>query len=259
MPPKASLKNRYIYSFEFLNSKTVYVGLTWNLEKRKIDHLSRKKSLIYKHIETTNEIFIFKKLGYYDTLVAGEKEKEFIIKYKNDEWNILNKSRGGGLGGGIIIWNYTKCKNIALTFNTKKDLRNEYPNVYNVIKNNKWINELCLHMSKLKYDSQYWTFEKCKEEALKYNKRVDFAKNSMYAYNKARKEKWLNIICSHMEKDINLKWSFEKCKELSIGCFTKTDLRRKSQSAYNSALNNKWLDEFFPKYNNYSVPFLSNL
>lgn len=44
-----------------------------------------------------------------------------------------------------------------------------------------------------------WTFESCKEEALKYNHRKDFAKKSMTAYNKARKNKWLYQICSHME------------------------------------------------------------
>lgn len=36
----------------------------------------------------------------------------------------------------------------------------------------------------------YWTKEKCQEEALKYESRKDFMKNSKTSYNKALKEKW---------------------------------------------------------------------
>lgn len=45
----------------------------------------------------------------------------------------------------------------------------------------------------------FWTKEKCQEEALKYKSRSDFAKKSGGVYSKARKNNWLNDICSHME------------------------------------------------------------
>jgi len=44
----------------------------------------------------------------------------------------------------------------------------------------------------------FWTYEKCKEEALKYKHKTEFQKNSSGAYNSAYKNKWLNKICSHM-------------------------------------------------------------
>jgi hypothetical protein len=43
----------------------------------------------------------------------------------------------------------------------------------------------------------YWTFDKCKEEALKYNIKELF-KNSAGAYNAARRNNWMVEICSHM-------------------------------------------------------------
>jgi len=43
----------------------------------------------------------------------------------------------------------------------------------------------------------YWTYERCKEEALKYMTRGEFAKESK-AYDIAWREKWLDKICSHM-------------------------------------------------------------
>lgn len=44
----------------------------------------------------------------------------------------------------------------------------------------------------------YWTKEKCKKEALKYDDRVTFAKKSTSAYISARKNKWLGDVCEHM-------------------------------------------------------------
>jgi len=52
----------------------------------------------------------------------------------------------------------------------------------------------------------YWTFEKCREESLKYNNRSDFRIKSNGAYNSALKNKWLDDICKHMEILGNLKF-----------------------------------------------------
>lgn len=38
-----------------------------------------------------------------------------------------------------------------------------------------------------------WTLEKCKEEALKYTKRVDFRNNSSGAYDACVRNKWFRI------------------------------------------------------------------
>jgi hypothetical protein len=45
----------------------------------------------------------------------------------------------------------------------------------------------------------YWNFEKCKEESLKYKNRTEFWKKSSYVYSICRKNKWLNEICNHMK------------------------------------------------------------
>ena len=43
-----------------------------------------------------------------------------------------------------------------------------------------------------------WSKEKCQEEALKYNHKIDFKKNSKGAYPAALSNGWINDICSHM-------------------------------------------------------------
>jgi len=45
----------------------------------------------------------------------------------------------------------------------------------------------------------YWTKERCKKDALKYNNRTEYNKNSVSSYSKAWKKGWLDEICSHME------------------------------------------------------------
>lgn len=52
----------------------------------------------------------------------------------------------------------------------------------------------------IKKPSNYWTFEKCKEAALKYNSRNDFRKKCRGSYHSATKNEWLDEICSHMMK-----------------------------------------------------------
>ena len=46
----------------------------------------------------------------------------------------------------------------------------------------------------------YWTLERCKEEALRYESRVEFMRGSGSAYNVVLRNKWLEEVCSHMEK-----------------------------------------------------------
>ena len=52
----------------------------------------------------------------------------------------------------------------------------------------------------------YWTYDKCKECALKYKHRKDFKLKSGGAYSSARNNNWLNDICSHMEYNKPKRW-----------------------------------------------------
>jgi predicted GIY-YIG superfamily endonuclease len=55
------------------------------------------------------------------------------------------------------------------------------------------------NLVKKRNPKNYWTKEKCQEEALKYKTRSDFNKGSLSAYCKAWDCKWLDDICSHMD------------------------------------------------------------
>lgn len=89
----------------------------------------------------------------------------------------------------------------------------------------------------------YWTLEKCKEDALKYKGRQEWIIKSFRAYNAARRHGWLDICCSHMGAPLNeLKWTLETCKENAKIFKTKKQWELGEPSAYQAACRNKWLD-----------------
>lgn len=90
-----------------------------------------------------------------------------------------------------------------------------------------------------------WSFENCKLEALKYNTRTEFHKNSYGAYDASYKKGWLNDVCNHMitNKKPNGYWTKDKCQEEALKYSTRFDFYNNSPSAYDKCLDNKWLNE----------------
>lgn len=95
-------------------------------------------------------------------------------------------------------WSYERCKNEVLKYKSFSELRLNNETVYNIIFKSNWT-ELCKHFIRINKPNNYWTYERCKEESLKYKNRIEFCRNSGSAYNKAARMKWLNSICEHMD------------------------------------------------------------
>jgi hypothetical protein len=96
-------------------------------------------------------------------------------------------------------WTKEKCQEEALLYTTKMDFRIYSNNVYSIAIRNGWISDICLHMLAPQKPSGYWTKEKCQEEALKYNSRKEFYRNSSSAYTKSIKNNWIDDVCEHMK------------------------------------------------------------
>jgi hypothetical protein len=94
-----------------------------------------------------------------------------------------------------------------------------------------------------KKERYYWNKERCGEEALNFKNKTEFRKKSKGAYESARKNGWLNDICSHMYKLLDDVWTKKRCLEVIQKCETKKDFKTNFSSAYQSSIRNKWLDE----------------
>lgn len=142
-------------------------------------------------------------------------------------------------------WTYGRCKEESLRYDNRKDLMLNNCSVYAKIKKNKWY-ELFSHMKLGKMPKNYWTKDKCKEEALKYETKADFQYNSSTSYSVSLKNGWISDICIHMKNKLkpNGYWiNFERCKEEASKYKNRSTFKKESPSAWDSARNNNWLDD----------------
>ena len=79
---------RCIYSYEFIEDKSVYVGLTYNIIERQNTRNSRNDDQVTKHIIETGFKPIRKQLtDYIDVELVSKLEGEYVEKYKNKHEN----------------------------------------------------------------------------------------------------------------------------------------------------------------------------
>lgn len=136
---------RCIYVYEFSDG-FCYIGLTYDINARHIQHSNGKNfSKVYEHSVRYNvEIPTPKQLtDYIDKDDAAKLEGEYLEKYKNDGWEIINVSKTGGLGGKKHRYNkeeITKdfCKKIAEKYDTPTQFSKSHQTLIKIIKNNKW-------------------------------------------------------------------------------------------------------------------------
>jgi len=190
---------RLIYAVLFPD-KSVYVGLTYNPEKRFKNHLVSKKSSVYKHIKNTGlspEFKILTKL--IDKQEASIKEGVFESNYRKKGYNILNKSKTGVLGGGVTKWTKKSCHIEALKYNSRYEFKLNNPSAYNASHNSYWIDDITSHMTNGIRPIGYWhNKQNCILEAKKYKYRSEFKKKNSTAYQSCCKNRWLNECCAHM-------------------------------------------------------------
>jgi len=87
-----------------------------------------------------------------------------------------------------------------------------------------------------------WNKEECRKEASKYNTRSEFEKNNHSASNSARKNKWLDEICSHMTI-IHRKWTKDECRKEALKYKHRGEFAKNNHNSWDIARKNDWLDD----------------
>ena len=138
---------RCVYVYEF-DDDYVYIGLTYNTNKRNLNHM--KSGQVFKHMEETKKIPIFIKLtDYIDVEDAKKLEGYYVEKYRKDGFNILNIIKTGGIGGNVIKWTKEKCLEESLKYNSRSSFAKNSASAYSSANKHKWLDEICEHMRKL--------------------------------------------------------------------------------------------------------------
>lgn len=139
-------------------------------------------------------------------------------------------------------WTKERCKTESLKYKSRTEFSNKCGSAYNMCLKNEWLDEICGHMVLKITPRSFWTYERAKDEALKYNTKGDFEKNSSSCYRVARENGWINEICNH-----TVKWNKEKSSLEAKKYNRRIDFQKGCKGAYSASLKNKWLDEFYPK------------
>jgi len=193
MKRQCSLAKRGVYAFEF-PGKICYIGLTYNFDRRYIEH-TQGKGVVFNYIQQhENIVFEFKKLSeYIDPEEAAKLEAETIEKYKFEGWILLNKAKGGALGSNHIKWPKAECAKKALEYETRWEFCRKGKGAYESARKNGWLPEITSHMPEnvsVKWD----TIEKVEVISSKCRTRWEFCRKAPGAYYSAWKNKWLDTL-----------------------------------------------------------------
>jgi hypothetical protein len=236
--------NRYyrcLYAFEFEDGR-VYVGLSFNPDIRRKEHLRRKDSPVYKHLKVCDAKFVVYPEWFHKNEI-GKKEAELILKHEEEGWTLLNSATAGALGSGRIQWTKVKIREELDRAGSLKKFGELYKGGCSLIYKNNWHDVICpehrTHMPR-----GFWTKEKCKAEAKKYDSRKEFMDGSPAAHDYARRMDWFDVICDHMEylNKPNNYWTKERCIEALKKITTLEQLNK--ETALKSVLYyHGWMEE----------------
>lgn len=166
--------------------------------------------LMCRHAARRGEPSIIKPKGYW---LIRENVEEEAKKYKTKS-EMKSKNQPAFLGMSKLnlsdelfplgqksfkYWTVERCFEYALLYSNLRDFYlGEHRTAYNKLCKLGLIMDATGHMKLNRVNNNYWTFDRCIEEALKYKTRKEFQTLSNGAYDKCHKNKWLNDVCSHM-------------------------------------------------------------
>ncbi len=243
MEKTGSRFKRLIYAYEFPD-KSVYVGLTFNLDKRDRSHMKSPTSAVNIHIQNTGLKPIRKSLTDYMTKEEASKmEGKLKDKYENEGWTILNRAKTGALGGDVLKWTEDAIRQEALKYNTLSDFYKYSASALNRAKQlgKDFYKDVTSHMSS---KVRYLTDDEVLQIAKKFKTKKDFLSGDRRAYNIARRRgnDFFNKVTAHMSP-LRKKWDEDSIRQEALKFQSKKEFANKSGSAYSLA-RSKGLDFF---------------
>ena len=143
-------------------------------------------------------------------------------------------------------WTLEKLKDEARKYSSRKEFQQKNGAAYKAAGDKKCRDEICEHMDPVKQPKGYWSLENLQAEALKYDNKVDFRKNSNPAFLTASRKNLLDQICSHMAagKLPNGYWlKKDNCAAEALKYTNRRAFSLGNSSAYHGADSNGWLDD----------------
>lgn len=202
-----------------------------------------------------------KPFGYwtYDRCFAEAKKYKFKADFKKNAAGAYNAALSNGWysdydwlkSRSLTKWTYETCFEEAKKYQTRYAFEKKAGAAYRVALQNNWLDEYTWFVS-IRRPVGYWAYETCFEEAKKYKTRSEFARSSVAAYEKARKNGWLDEY-TWFDSDATPAgfWTYERCLLEAKKYKTKNEFLQSNGRAYRAAYRNNWLNDytwFEPKF-----------
>ncbi|MDE3241704.1 MAG: GIY-YIG nuclease family protein [Nitrospirota bacterium] len=233
MPRVGSKYKRAIYAFEFPD-KTVYVGLTFNFERRYREHMG-KSGLLKEKTRQLGHTFV-KFDRWYEKDIAAIKEQEQIEEYLRQGWTVLNKAKAGGLGKDKF-WTIEMIEREAAKYSSIYDFRTKAPKAYSAASRMGILKKMTKNLTARMRPHGYWNLTAIAKEAKKYTSRSSFQKESPSAHQAAKRLGIFEQVCKHMiRKSVPVGyWTKERILSISRKYPTLSDFLKNEDRAAKAA------------------------
>ena len=235
-----TLKKRAIYIYEFPNN-VVYIGLTYNIEKRHKSHL--RKGGVFNYSKLTNQVVNPRLLtDYIDVYDAIEIESNLIIEYSKNGYVVLNKSNGGELGS-LPLNKRTKEEvlHLASLCKSRDDFKLTHPNHHAQARRDGYYEEVCSLLPTIPKTRTKEEISQIIDSCKTYK---EFYKNYPNEYEYATRHGWIEELTLHIEKRVSV-WRYEDIENVVKNYTNRTKFLRDNRGMYETARTNGWLDELF--------------
>lgn len=166
MERKGNKFQKHIYCI-FFDDETAYVGLTYDLRARYLNHL-RKSSFKDKFNRFNwHAVILHRNINFRDALVY---EQIYINYLMDSDWYCLNTMPGGSLGGTHFKWTEEKLFVEAKKYQTRTEFNRKSSGAYSAAWKLGLLDKVCKHMDRRKdfLDMIRHNKSKCMEVAKEY-------------------------------------------------------------------------------------------
>lgn len=133
--------NKFIYGY-FFDDGFAYVGLTYDrIQREKRRKFSKNDSVMVHKLKTglTPKYIQLSELLSVDDAI--KMEGFYYDKFKNEGWNMLNKTKTGSIGSGIKKWTYENTKLEAKKYRNRSEFQKNASGAYYSSYRNGWLND----------------------------------------------------------------------------------------------------------------------
>ena len=143
-------------------------------------------------------------------------------------------------------WDITSCRYDAKQCTTRREFQKRYPNSYAAARRNRWLNDICQHMVRVRHASVSWTIESIRQESARFQSKRAWRENSPASYQFACDHDWVKELSVHLtdeRKQRPHKYSKNQIFTAAQQCESRFDFQKRFNTCYKWALRNGWLDE----------------